>query len=62
MSKLTRRQFLRVSAVATAGAFLAACGKTKAEDTATPPPVVAATSKPEQKATDTPAGPQRPMT
>ena len=31
MSNLTRRQFLRVSAVATAGAVLAACGKKETE-------------------------------
>jgi len=58
MSNLTRRQFLRVSAVATAGAVLAACGKK--EEEATQPPVAAATAKPVEKATEAPKGPQRP--
>jgi peptide/nickel transport system substrate-binding protein len=62
MSNLTRRQFLRVSAVATAGAVLAACGKTKTtEPPATQVPVVAgATAKPVEKPTEAPKGPQRP--
>src|SRR5512137_2157389 len=57
MSNLTRRQFLRVSALATAGALLAACGK---KEEATQAPVAAATAKPEVKATEAPKGPQRP--
>jgi hypothetical protein len=51
MSNLTRRQFLRVSAVATAGAVLAACGK---KETATEIPVAVTTSKPVEKATEAP--------
>ena len=63
MSNLTRRQFLRVSAVATAGAVLAACGKKEETEVATQAPVVAAaTAKPVEKPTEAPKGPQRPTT
>lgn len=64
MSNLTRRQFLRVSALATAGSVLAACGKkaTTAAPAATQPQVAAATSKPVEQPTATPSGPQRPTT
>jgi len=61
MSNLTRRQFLRVSAVATAGAVLAACGKKETEEVvATQPAVAVATAKPVEKPTEAPKGPQRP--
>jgi peptide/nickel transport system substrate-binding protein len=62
MSNLTRRQFLRVSALATAGAALAACGKKKEEVVATLPPVAvkATEAKPVEKATEAPKGPPRP--
>jgi hypothetical protein len=57
MSSISRRDFLRVSATAAAGALLAACGQ--AQPTTAP---VAATeaSKAEEKATEAPKGPQRP--
>lgn len=61
MSSLTRRQFLRLSAVAAAGTALAACGKKKEEATAVPTAKSAGT-QPEVKATEAPKGPQRPTT
>jgi len=64
MSNLTRRQFLRVSALATAGAALAACGKKATTVAPTQPaaPVTAATAVPVAQATATPSGPVRPTT
>ena len=55
MDKISRRKFLQVSALATAGGVLAACGK-PAEPTAAPteeaakPPAATATPKPEEPA------------
>jgi len=64
MSKLTRRQFLRVSALATAGAALAACGKKATEAPTQPPAPVAVATQPKPAelptATEAPKGPQRP--
>lgn len=66
MKKISRRQFLRISATATAGALLAACGgkstttempteAPKAEATATPKPIPpTATPKPQPSPTPVP--------
>ncbi len=54
MNKVTRREFLKVSAVAAAGAALAACGKTPVEQPTDTPKTTDATATP-QAATPTPA-------
>jgi len=57
MSRITRREFLRLSGAAAATAIVAACGK------ATTPPPVAATKPPEApKVTEAPKGPERSTT
>ena len=45
-NKLSRREFLRISAMTAAGAALAACGPTEAPPEPTKPPVAAATEAP----------------
>jgi len=62
MSKLSRREFLRLSALAAAGAAVVACAKTEAPPEATPKPAepqVQATATPEPVAK--PAYPESPM-
>jgi peptide/nickel transport system substrate-binding protein len=58
MSSVSRRDFLRVSVTAAAGALLAACG----QPAATTEPTKAPDTSMEEKPTEAPKGPERPTT